>query len=429
MIRLAAIGTKGYAGYLLERLWELPELCRVVAATSRDGASHPNVANCVKRGVRMFPNVDEMLAALDPDECDAVVCSTGIDSHYRYATQALKAGFHVLLEKPPVATIQELDALAELQRTTGRAVAIHFQWLYTDVNQRLKRLLASGQLGAIRRLRASAAWPRPVTYFQRTGWSGRLRSRDGWVLDGTIGNPLAHLLAQELFLATGRPGMAAPATMQAELYRANDIESEDTSCLRLFTDEGVEVFFCASLASATHHDVLLEIETELATVRQVDFAETVVCYQDGREEAFAAAPASKTDYDKLVRRHMLTIILEALAAGAEQPLGIAACRPYQVAWNAAFDANGLPHPVNGKFKRTLVSEDQQQVAIKGIERTLERAFEQRRLFSELGVSWTKPGPVLDCRAYRFFPIHPGLAALENGRRGNGATPAVAAMKA
>ncbi len=427
MIRVAMIGTKGYAGYLLERLWELPEICRVVAATSRDGANHPSAANCVKHGARVFESVEQMLAAIGPDQCDAIVCSTGIDSHYRYASQALRAGFHVLLEKPPVATIQELDALAELQRTCGRSVAIHFQWLYTDVNQRLKRLLASGQLGAIRRLRASAAWPRPVSYFHRTGWSGRLRTREGWVLDGTIGNPLAHLLAQELFFATARPGMAAPATIQAELYRANDIESEDTSCLRLITDEGVEVFFCATLATPTHHDVTLEIETELATVRQIDFAETMVCYRDGREEAFAAAPASKTDYDKLVRRHMLTVILNALEAGAEQPFGIAACRPYQVAWNAAFDANGPPHPIHGKFKRTLVSEDQQQVAIKGIERTLERAFAQRQMFSELDVPWAKPSAPFDCRTYRSFPTNGGLAALENGRAPAAAAPTAAKL--
>jgi predicted dehydrogenase len=429
MIRLATIGLKGYAGYLLERLWELPDHCRVVAATSRDGANHPNFLNCQKRGIRVFPTFEDLLVEISPDDCDAIVCSTGIDSHYHYAAQALRAGFHVLLEKPPVATIQELDALVELQRATGRAVAVQFQWLYTDINRRLKQLLGSGTLGAIRRLRATAAWPRPAGYFHRSNWSGKLRSRDGWVLDGTIGNPLAHLIAQELFFATTRPGLATPATVQAELYHANDIESEDTSCLRIITDEGVEIMYCASLATAAHHDVQLVIETDQATVHQVDFAETVVRYRDGREEVFAASPASKTEYDKIARHQMLKAILNALMNGGAQPLDVTACRPYQIVWNAAFDSNGLPHSIPVKSKRTFLAEDQQQVAIKGIEENLERSFNERRLFSELGFPWAKPSLVLSCAQYTKFPLNASLQELIPSDRAKASSaPAVSAAR-
>jgi predicted dehydrogenase len=416
MIRLAVIGTSGYAGYLMDRLWELPDLCHIVAATTLDKPDSPCVTNCVKRGVRMFPNVDALLTALSPKDCEAIVVATGIDSHYGCAAQALAAGFHVLLEKPPVPTIQELVALAKMEQRTGRSLAVHFQFLYADVNQRLKKLLSSGDLGSIRRLRAFAAWPRPVQYFQRSFWTGRLRTADSWVLDGTVCNSLAHLLAHQLFLATAKPGLATPVSVQAELYRANDTESEDTSSLRIVTDEGVEILYCASLATLSQRDVLLEIETDKATVRQVDFADTVVHYRDGSTEILGKPHRSKAEEDKIVRRHMLTTILDALANGKPQPFGAVACHPYVVALNAAFESNGPPKSIAAEFKHNFVSENLQQVVVEGLEQDLELAFSKRRLLSETGVPWASASPVFACKDYQSFPVNPALKALEPVRQ-------------
>ncbi|HTS17679.1 MAG TPA: Gfo/Idh/MocA family oxidoreductase [Verrucomicrobiae bacterium] len=412
MIRLAMVGTSGYAGYLMDRLWELPDLCHIVAAATLDKPDNPRVINCAKRGVRMFPSLEALLTALGTKDCTAIVIATGIDSHFTCAAQAMAAGFHVLLEKPPVPTIQELDALVKLQQNTGRASAVHFQFLYTDTSLRLKRLLANGALGAIRRLRAVAAWPRPVQYFQRSPWTGRLRTADGWVLDGTVGNPLAHLLAHELYLATTRPGLANAATVQAELYHVNDIESEDTSAVRVITDEGVEVLYCASLATATQRDVMLEIETDKAIVRQVDFADTVVCHHDGRREILGEPHPSKTEGDKIVRRHMLTTILDALARGEPQPFDLATCRPYVLGLNAAFESNGVPRAVAGEFKHTFVTENLQQVVVENIEHDLDLAFSKRLLFSEAGVPWASASPRFTCDHYAHFPADSSLKALE-----------------
>ncbi|HUJ11536.1 MAG TPA: Gfo/Idh/MocA family oxidoreductase [Verrucomicrobiae bacterium] len=412
MIRLATVGTSGYAGYLLDRLWELPNLCRVIAAATLDKPNSPSVLHCAKHGVRVFPTMEAMLTAIDAKQCDAILVATGIDSHYDYAAQALAAGFHVLLEKPPVPTIQEQDALTKLQKRTGRMTAVHFQFLYADVNQRLKALLAGGSLGAIRRLRAFAAWPRPVQYFQRSAWTGRLRTADNWVLDGTVGNALAHLLAHQLFFATAKPGLAAPATVQAELYHANEIEGEDTSAVRITTDEGVEIVCCASLATATQRDVSLEIETEKAVVRQNDFAETVVHYSDGREEVLGKPHPSKAEEDKIVRRRMLTTILDSLVREEPQLFDVPTCRPYVLALNGAFESNGSPKPIAGQFKHTSVSENLQQVVIESIERDLELSFSKRSLFSEVGIPWAKATPRFVCNGYNSFPANPALKVLE-----------------
>ncbi len=106
-----------------------------------------------------------------------------------------------------------------------------------------------------------AGWPRFDTYYNRTEWAGKLHVNGQWVLDGTINNPLAHMLSDELYLASMKPrAMAEPVSVKAELYHGNDIESEDTSSLRIITDKGVEILFNASLCSdakmAEHYECI-----------------------------------------------------------------------------------------------------------------------------------------------------------------------------
>jgi len=403
--RVAVVGTSGYAGYLMDRLWELPDRCRVVAATSLDAADHPSVINCVNRQVRIFPDLTTLLSEFTPKECDAIVVSTGIDSHYRYVAEALHAGFHVLLEKPPVPTIQELDTLIRLQHEMDRVVAVHFQHLYDVPNQRLKQLLISRKLGTVRRVRAVAGWPRPVSYFQRSPWTGKLRTENSWVLDGTIANPLAHLLAQQLFFATTEPGLATPATVQAELYHANAIEGEDTSSLRITTTEGVEILFIASLAVRNQHDVLLEIETDHALVRQKSLAKTTIYYRGGREETMDTTAGSDADDERGSRLRMLSMIFDALQAGKPQPFDLATCRPYVVTLNAAFESNGLPRQIPEALTATLNSSEPQRLFVPDMESSLLFAFRNWSLFSEVGINWASPSEPFDCTGYTRFPRH------------------------
>src|SRR5438105_10522227 len=162
MIRIAVIGAGGYAGFLVDRLLELPDRCRVVALVSRRGKEDARVAACMEKGAQVYASADVMWQNINTGNCDAVMVPTGIDTHFLYTSEALKRGFHVLLEKPPVPTIQELDELSDLQKKSGKSIAVGFQFLYIESAQKPKQLLTSGALGKIRRVRGVAAWPRAV---------------------------------------------------------------------------------------------------------------------------------------------------------------------------------------------------------------------------------------------------------------------------
>jgi predicted dehydrogenase len=88
---------------------------RFAAASSR----HAQAA-----GVRNFPSLEEMLAAV-PD-LDAIAICTPPQTHYQAARTALTAGKHVLLEKPPCTTLTELTHLTQL--AASKQLSLYQTW-------------------------------------------------------------------------------------------------------------------------------------------------------------------------------------------------------------------------------------------------------------------------------------------------------------
>lgn len=68
-------------------------------------------------GVRAFQDLDALLASDTP--CDAVALCTPPNVRFDMAWQALSAGKHVLLEKPPGATLSEVESLRDLATQNG----------------------------------------------------------------------------------------------------------------------------------------------------------------------------------------------------------------------------------------------------------------------------------------------------------------------
>lgn len=99
-------------------------------------------------------------AATDPEEVfgdrsiDAVYIATPPDSHERLAVAALRAGKHVLLEKP-----MSLDAAAALRITeeaarSGRALMLGYMMREHPLHRRMRDSVSSGAIGALRLVRA-----------------------------------------------------------------------------------------------------------------------------------------------------------------------------------------------------------------------------------------------------------------------------------
>jgi predicted dehydrogenase len=84
---------------------------------------------------------------LADDELDAVVIATPVPTHYELAKQALEAGKHVLVEKPPAMRAAEMDELVALAADRDLVLMPGHLLLYHPGVLKLKELIDAGELG------------------------------------------------------------------------------------------------------------------------------------------------------------------------------------------------------------------------------------------------------------------------------------------
>ncbi|MBC2595978.1 Gfo/Idh/MocA family oxidoreductase [Ruficoccus amylovorans] len=325
--KLAIVGCSGYAMELIKRIWMFRGEIELVAAFSPD-LTLPEVALCEQRGVRVIDDFDSFIEYIE-HRVHAVMNPTPIHRHKEISIRCLQAGLPVWVEKPPVATLHEWDELREAARFYAKPVEVCFNALYLPSVRLVKDRLLQGEFGRMHRIRGVGAWARPRSYFTRSDWAGHLRVDGDWVLDGTINNPLAHLLCNCLYFGGAEAvSMARPVKMSARLWHANDIESEDTSSLRIITDTDVEIVTNMTLCSERMVAPEMTIETEKADIVFRDFQDMDICWHDGKIEAFPSARENRLD--------MLETLCRSLFEEVMTPCPLECTRPFTEVVNAAF---------------------------------------------------------------------------------------------
>ncbi|WP_432942679.1 Gfo/Idh/MocA family protein [Kribbella sp. CA-253562] len=196
-------------------------------------------------GTQVFADLERLLSST---EVDVVVISTPIHTHVPLAELALRAGADVLLEKPPAASLEEFERLQRVVEETGRACQVGFQVHGSKAARTMAEWVRDGRLGEIRGIGAVGTWIRNQEYWQRARWSGK-RSLDGVpVVDGAVTNPFAHASATAL-LVDGSGTAEQVTIVETELYRANPIEADDTSTIRISTTRGTTIVAALTLCA------------------------------------------------------------------------------------------------------------------------------------------------------------------------------------
>jgi len=177
----------------------------------------------------------------------AVIC-TPIPTHTDLALVAAGKGVHLLLEKPPAPSYAEFRRMADGVAAAGVVCQIGFQSLGSHAVPAIRQLIAEGALGTVTGIGGAGAWARDEAYYRRAPWAGHRRLNGADVIDGVLTNPLAHAVATALALH-GSTRAEDVAGIETELLRANDIESDDTSCVRVTTKGGGRVTVAATLCA------------------------------------------------------------------------------------------------------------------------------------------------------------------------------------
>jgi len=80
---------------------------------------------------------------------DAVAVATPVSSHFELAMAALRAGKHVLVEKPMTSTSEQSLALIDEAERRGLVLMVDHTFVYTSAVKKIRELTQSGDLGEI----------------------------------------------------------------------------------------------------------------------------------------------------------------------------------------------------------------------------------------------------------------------------------------
>ena len=173
--------------------------------------------NAEAQGVAFYDNHTALLAAKC---CDAVVVATPHYDHTTIGIDALKAGYHVLVEKPISVHKADCQRLIAAYTDPGKVFAAMFNQRTNPRYQKIKDLVESGELGDLQRVNWIVTdWFRTEHYYKSGGWRATWKGEGG----GVLLNQCPH----QLDLLQWMCGMPTKVMAVGTIGKYHSIEVED----------------------------------------------------------------------------------------------------------------------------------------------------------------------------------------------------------
>ncbi len=303
-------------------------------------------------------------------QADLAILSTPIHLHAQQSIFVLEHGSDCLCEKPTAPTLQEAAAMQQAAERTGKHLTIGYQLSHSPAVLDLKKDILAGRLGKPVILYAMTCWPRNSAYFARP-WAAKIKVDGHYVLDSIAMNACAHYLHNMFFLLGKSIDQSArPALLEASVARANAIETYDTACFRVFTQEGSVLNFTATHASRANINPQMRFLFENA---RVEMAETddengiTAYFKDGEIKHYG--PTTRDRFQKIW-------YCCEVARGRKQPL----CT-VETAWSHLQCVNAVSEfaPVH----RLTAEKENDVMVVSGIDTLFQKAFRETKMPWEL----------------------------------------------
>ncbi len=216
----------GIIGFGTEGVWHAHqvEISEVLELSGVSDVSESREAVAQEKGIRFYSSNQALLA--DP-EIDIVIIATPNDSHSALSIEALKAGKHVICEKPAAATSGELEKMIACAESCKRVLSIYQNRRWDGDYLTAKKLVESGRLGEISRIESRIHGSRGIP----EGWMRKKSSGGGVLWDWGV-----HVLDQILAM---RPQKKISYVVGTMSYITTD-EVEDGFTALLIFEDGVE---------------------------------------------------------------------------------------------------------------------------------------------------------------------------------------------
>ncbi|MBN1553697.1 MAG: Gfo/Idh/MocA family oxidoreductase [Phycisphaerae bacterium] len=401
-INVGVIGAGGFAAHHIDSVKYCESLgtarLQAVVIRPQDYASVQETAEELQdRGVRMYESAEAMFQA-EKGRLDLVTVPVGIHLHAPLSIAAMRAGFHVLCEKPIAGTTAEALEMKRAGETTGKMLAIGYQNIAAPSVRKIKRITTEGTLGKLRSAAGVVRWPRWARYYRRNEWAGKIEVQGKRLYDSPLQNATNHYFNIMLYIAGDGPReFGRPAEVYGENYRAKNIESADTQFLRVKTDAGVVLHYAATHAVKETLHPKIDFEYERGLVRWGRFD------AEGEETSDFFAHIYRRDGDELeyveshgngdcdVHRNSFRKLIEAMQNGEPPLCTIDNTYPMVACVESSFASSGGVTAIPAEFVENADAENGYDAYVKDIQSIMESMFTERKSFVEIGCGWGVQG--------------------------------------
>jgi UDP-N-acetyl-2-amino-2-deoxyglucuronate dehydrogenase len=238
MIKVAILGIGAIAETHIQAYLRQKDRCEVVALVDL----YPDKAREKATKLGLKANIyRDYREAVEKEEFDAASICLPPFAHAEVAVHLLKAGKHVLVEKPMATCLQECDAMLAAASGSSRLLSIVAQNRFKTPMMKLKRILESGKIGRVLHGQVDSFWWRGASYYD-LWWRGTWEKEGGGC---TMNHAVHHI---DLFQWM----MGMPSELQAVILNLNhdNSEVEDFSTAVLRYPDGAVGQITASLV---HH--------------------------------------------------------------------------------------------------------------------------------------------------------------------------------
>ncbi len=167
--------------------------------------------------VAKFSTAEEML---DSGLIDAAIVAVPHYDHPKYAMECFKRGLHVMVEKPAGVYTKQVREMNETAKKSNVIFGMMFNQRTDHVYRKMRELVQSGSLGAIRRTNwVITGWYRPQAYYDSGAWRATWSGEGG----GVLLNQCPHNLDLWQWIC----GMPTKVSTHMYFGKWHDIEVED----------------------------------------------------------------------------------------------------------------------------------------------------------------------------------------------------------
>jgi len=205
----------------VDRLAELVAVCDIIEERAKEITRryHCNYYN----------EIDRLIAAEKSVELISVCTPNGL--HAEHTIKSLRAGKHVLCEKPMAITVKDCERMISEAERANRRLFVVKQNRFNPPIIAIKKIIDEGRLGRLLSVQVNCFWNRNENYYRQSDWRGT-KLLDG----GTLLTQFSHFI-DLLYWIVG--DIEDVFTMTENYIHQDFIEFEDTGVILLRFDNGV----------------------------------------------------------------------------------------------------------------------------------------------------------------------------------------------